>query len=197
MRFDELWGDAITTARTRLTDKGSDAAPLVEKLIEPSFPGMLALLSGPRRDGQRGGADFLSEVAAAAAGVPELESAGVDASAIRAILAAIFVERKLPSTTGKSSEALRAVLVHVLKKEGVAVEVDEAQEVIELLQSGRFYGDIESSLLAIFETLPRMPAALLKDVPRLPRLPLSALASIGRDLLDLLRRLPADRRRSP
>jgi hypothetical protein len=185
--FDDLWAEAVRDARARFHARGSPAlVALTDQLGHLSFPGALVLLSRPKVGGGRSRAQFLREVSAATAKAPEVEAEGINADEVESILATLFVDRGAPSSTGRSPDVLGLVVKKAVEREGVEASEDEMREVVHLLQTGQFFGDLVDTAGAIFSTIPELPIVLLKDLPKLPTLPLAGLGLFG-DLFALLK----------
>ena len=187
--FDVWWRRAIEDARRCLA--GSETAFLVDRVEQPSFPGALVLLAvRDDADGPSGGT-FLADLATGLADQEDVQAAGLDAAAIRDILSALFVEREPGHAVGQPNDVLERLVSQALEHEGIAVTPDEAREIVQLLATGRFFGDLLSSTTAVFRTIPRLPRAILDDMARLPTLPIALPGTLFADLFDLLKGLRA------
>jgi hypothetical protein len=190
INFDELWQTAVSDASRRLMAESPSAAPLASRVASPSFPGALTLLSRPATGGRSSG-DFLREVSHAVATTAEVKGQGLDAAAVAKLFSTLFVRRGSPSSTGVSNDVLGLVVQKALQHEKLQVSESELQEIVQLLETGQFFGDLIGTAGAIFSTIPKLPAALLKDIPSLVSLPAAGIGGIFGDVFQLLESINA------
>jgi hypothetical protein len=128
--------------------------------------------------------------AAAPADTDAARAAGLGAGDVEEILGELFVRRTAPSDTGRPDSALTAALGQALAHEHLPVSQAETAEIVRLLETGQFYGDIVGSAGAVFHTIPALPQALLRDFPDVATLPLRAPRSIFGDVFALFGAVP-------
>lgn len=188
--FDTLWTNGLNDARQALIGRNPAAAGLATRLRQPSFPAALALLTD--RNGQGpSGRERIAATATALASERDIQSAGMNAGDVEGVLTRLFVRRELPSVSGRSERDSALVLARTLARERLPVNDAEAREIVQLLETGQFYGDFVSTAGAVFHTIPALPAALLRDLPNLPALPVSAARSIFDDVFAFFGAIPA------
>jgi hypothetical protein len=185
-RFTDRWIRGTRSARRRLQASNPAAAVLANRLADVSFPGALALLADPRKSKQPKGGAFLADVATKVAATGAAKKLGLDEDAAEDLLRDLLIERRLPSRTGRRDEVLAKLVQLALQSQGISVTPKEARDVVALLETGEFFGDLTSATSAIFRTIPRIPGALLKDVPTIPLQPIRILGALFADLGDQL-----------
>jgi hypothetical protein len=181
--WQRVWIGGLDRAHRRLDD--ASAAPVLDRLRTASFPGALVVLSGAGARG-RTGAEFLREVAQPLARERVVRDAGLDADAIERILTGLFVDRKSVAAVARDEGVVARVLERALVSRGVPVTPGEADEIVHLLQTGEFFGDIAATTSAVFRTVPRLAEAVLTDLPDLPRQPRSLIERFAIDFHDLV-----------
>ena len=87
------------------------------------------------------------------------------------------------------SKAIRAALKQIPLP--AKLKPKEAQQVLELLLTGQFKGDVADATAAVLHLIPDLPVAVVRDVRSLPRLPLRLVIAINRDLITVPKRVRA------
>lgn len=106
--------------------------------------------------------------------------------AVEDLLTDLFVNRKRPSEVLEDPKTAAMLVRVALASQGIEVSPTEARDVVALLESGEFFGDLTSTTSAVFRTFPRLPQAILKDVPTVPTQPIRLLGSLVADFHELL-----------
>ena len=87
---------------------------------------------------------------------------------------------KLQSFDLQNSRLVEAALKRLPRS--VPLRRDEIKQVIQLVQSGQFRGDVADATAAILHLVPALPISLVRDVRSLPRLPIRLVIAVKRDL---------------
>ncbi len=87
----------------------------------------------------------------------------------------------------RDSKAIRAALKRIPLPAGL--KPAEAQQVLDLLLSGQFIGDVADATAAVLHLVPNLPIAVVRDVRSLPRLPIRLVIAIKRDLITVPQRV--------
>jgi hypothetical protein len=191
--LDRLRERAIAAAGEALRAKGlspSETTTLVDAVDAANLPGMLGVAgNGARSDGSTppSGRDLLVPVSQAVAAHPDVQRTGLDERAIRHLLRAVFVERKRPEEL-LADPTVRAVVLGVAFKAlaaqtGVDLSEDERRRLLEIVETGQFFGDAASATAVMAHAVPRMPLALVRDVRGTPTRIVRLGVSLGRDLV--------------
>jgi len=198
--LDQLRERATAAADEALRAKGlspSETTTLVDAVDGANLPGMLGVAgNGARADDSAppSGRDLIVPISQAVAAHPDVQQAGLDEQAVRHVLRAVFVERKNPEEL-LADPTVRAVVLGVAFKAleaqtGVELSEDERQRLLEIVETGQFFGDAASATAVLVHVVPRLPLALVRDVPSAPAaLPRLTLA-LGRDLFTTPLQIP-------
>ncbi|GJL63542.1 MAG: hypothetical protein NPIRA04_21960 [Nitrospirales bacterium] len=89
--------------------------------------------------------------------------------------------KKLSTFDIGDSKAIRAALKRVPLPAGLKPK--DAQQVIDLLLTGQFFGDVADATAATLHLIPNLPISVVRDVRSLPRLPIRLVIAIKRDLI--------------
>lgn len=89
--------------------------------------------------------------------------------------------KKISSFDIGDSKAVQAALKQIPLPS--KLQPAEAQQVLDLLLTGQFVGDIAEATAAVLHLIPDLPIAVVRDVRSLPRLPLRLVIAIKRDLV--------------
>jgi len=95
--------------------------------------------------------------------------------------------KKLSTFDVRDSKAIRAALKRLPLP--VGLKPREAQEVIDLLLTGQFFGDVADATAAVLHLIPDLPISVVRDVRSLPRLPIRLIIAIKRDLSTVPQRI--------
>lgn len=193
--FDETWTQAARHVEKALDGRlePQRVRRIVGLLRATNFPGTLALAAlGASREGAGAaqGPALLRAMAEGAAQHPRARAAGLDAGRIERILGALLVDRARIDDETVDDQLLGALLAAGAERAGVPIRPDEVPRVVRLLTSGEFFGDLGATTAVVVDTVPRLPLALLRDVPDLWTLPPALAIALGRDLGVLLPSLP-------
>jgi hypothetical protein len=195
-RFHELWLRATKTAEDGLAREGMPAdrtRGVVHLLNQVNFPAALALLGKGSTKGKVGD-DLLAAAAKEAAKQPGLASRGIDAAGAERMLKALWVHRSNPRDV-LNDEAVLGLLTEVAAKElansGVVVRPEEARKALNLLATGEFFHDAAGTTAAVLHVIPKLPIALVKDVPKTPFWILKLGQAAALDLGGIAFRAPA------
>lgn len=184
--FDDAWVRGLKRAARTLKVKDPSAAAVAKRLRGVCFPAALGLLANPKAIGEKKGGVFIAAAAKRAARERALQRAGLDAEAIEDIFAAILVDRRVPAEVLGNEKALTVLLRAALASQGIEASPKEVRDIQALLASGEFFGDVVDVTGAVFRVLPRLPRAILKDIPEMPSLPGTLVGGLFGDLGALL-----------
>ncbi len=81
----------------------------------------------------------------------------------------------------RNSRAIRAALKRVPLPGGLKPK--EAKQVVDLLLTGQFVGDVADATAAALHLIPDLPISVVRDIRSLPRLPIRLVIAIKRDLI--------------
>ncbi|GJL56090.1 MAG: hypothetical protein NPIRA02_32220 [Nitrospirales bacterium] len=95
--------------------------------------------------------------------------------------------KKISSFDIRDSKAIRAALKRVPLPAGL--KPSEAQDVIDLLLTGQFVGDVAGATAAALHLIPNLPISVVRDIRSLPRLPIRLIIAIKRDLSTVPKRI--------
>jgi len=182
-RWQQVWVGGLDGAHRLLS--GVSAARVLDRFRTVSFPGALVVLAGDSARGQTG-PEFLGEVTERLARERLMRDAGLDAAAIERILTSLFVDRESPAAVARDEGVVARVLERVLVSRSAPVTPGEADEIVRLLRTGEFFGDVETTTSAVLWTVPRLAEAILAGLPDLPRQPRSLVERLVLDLHDLV-----------
>jgi hypothetical protein len=167
----------------------SQARVLSHEIENMPFAGLVALLAGTSfRPGLKLGEEWLGQAAQEASNDLNVNDGQADASEIKDLLVKVFRQRVKPSDalTDKnlSQDLMRAAVARLATQTiGFSVDSREIQEVVDILETGKFFGDFSSILWAIFHTIPGFPADIVADLEdkELSNLPASILGAVLSD----------------
>ena len=94
---------------------------------------------------------------------------------------------KLSTFDISDSKAIRSALKKIPLP--AKLQPEEAQQVIDLLLTGQFRGDVADATAAVLHLIPDLPVAVVRDVRSLPRLPIRLVIAIKRDLVTVPKRV--------
>jgi hypothetical protein len=137
------------------------ARDVVDRLDRVGFPGAVATLAGP-------GGPARATTEGPRAEVPERRPRVSPAVDMAAVLEALFAARERPSALPRDLPA--RAMREALERQGIAATEGEIQEVLHLLETGRFFGDLEGAANAVMDVAPEVPLRLIVDVLRTPDL---------------------------
>lgn len=168
MRFEEnIWNAAVETAARRSQPQ---AAGIARRFGDASFPGAIALMAGPGRiGGLPRDADLVNRLAVAIADTREAKRYGLSTDQAGEILRGMFVERT-PIATPSREELRDLVVQKALGEQGIPLKFEQAQEIVDILQTGKFFGDLETVGRAVAQEVPRLPLNLIEDASRIDEL---------------------------
>ena len=89
--------------------------------------------------------------------------------------------KKLSTFDISDSKAVRAALKKIPLP--AKLRPAEGQQVLDLILTGQFIGDVAEATAAVLHLIPDLPIAVVRDVRSLPRLPIRLVIAIKRDLL--------------
>ncbi|WP_447969904.1 hypothetical protein [Nitrospira sp. M1] len=95
--------------------------------------------------------------------------------------------KKISSFDIGDSKAIRAALKRLPLPAGL--KPSEAQQVIDLLLTGQFVGDVADATAAALHLIPNLPLSAVRDIRSLPRLPIRLIIAIKRDLSTVPKRI--------
>jgi len=175
--FDELWQAAVRAlpGRSRATPAASQQ--LHDRLSGVTFPAAMALLALGQSRGPTPADDLLELVAR--------EGSSTDGDRFRRALRRLLTTRGSPpkpvAATGSSTSLMQRALQAAggIACPGVPVTAAEAAQVLELLRTGEFLGDVVQTTGAVARLTRQLPGALLHDIPRTP----ATLAGLGGALI--------------
>jgi hypothetical protein len=179
-QFAKAWAAALGTVRGRVPAK---AHPIADALQKASFPGAIAVLAGPGREGHVPWTDVLPGLAGQIAQSDEAKGRHLSAAGVEKALGRLFRQHERPGNLEGGVAEL--VIGKALERQGLAVSEEELREIVALLQSGDFFADLDTSAAAVFGAVPRLPFGLLADLAGSPRLVKALLEGAGRDVLGL------------
>jgi hypothetical protein len=185
-RFEEAWNEGLKQAERRLRAKSPAASLLTRRLQGVCFPAALSLFAEPKKLGQEKGGSVIAAAAKKAATEKALARSGLDAEAIEDVLAALLVERRRPSDVLRDPKVAVPLVRAALASQGIETSPAEARDVVALLESGEFFGDLADVTGAVFRVFPRLPRAILKDVPTVPVRSVGLLGALLADVHDML-----------
>jgi hypothetical protein len=92
-----------------------------------------------------------------------------------------FIRKLKPSDFSDLSAISEKLLIAGAKSKGIDITPEEAQEILHILETGEFFGDVSSATAAIVHTIPGLPLAILSDMkrPPLPDLTLAILEDLN------------------
>jgi hypothetical protein len=197
--LEQLRKRALAAAGDALLAKGlseSDVTSVLRALDGTNLPAKLGIAgSGAGETAPASGDELLVPVARAVAAHPEVSGRGLDEAAVEHVLRAVFVERRRPDELLQDPQVRAVVLAVAMKalaaETGVDLGDEEQQRVIEIIETGQFFGDAASATAVLAHVVPRLPLALAGDLRAAPTgVPRLALA-LGRDLVTTPLLVPA------
>jgi hypothetical protein len=135
-----------------------------------SFPGLLSILAAkPFESDSDGGRTYLDAAATAASNDKLSKVFGIGQKQIARFLKNVLQRRVSPSSLISKDQKRRAILgraVQILAREaGIGPVTDqEVEEIVSLLDTGKFFDDIASSTAAVVSTVQGVPIRLVKDL---------------------------------
>jgi hypothetical protein len=111
-----------------------------------------------------------------------------DASTIKKLLVQVFQARMKPSGAFRDKNfrqvVLEAAIERLAKQAGISANSKQIRESIEILKTGKFFGDASSILAAVFYAIPGFPTDILADLrdKELAGLPVGVLGGVLRDV---------------
>lgn len=96
-------------------------------------------------------------------------------------------KNKLSSFNISDSKAVHAALKKIPLP--AKLKPAEAQQVLDLLLTGQFIGDVAEATAAVLHLIPDLPIAVVRDIRSLPRLPIRLVIAIKRDLFTVPQRI--------
>ncbi|MCW5890602.1 MAG: hypothetical protein KIT14_08620 [bacterium] len=193
--FEDAWTNAARHVEGALAGQlePRQVQRLVGLLRATSSPGALSLAAlgtRPAGAGEGDGSVFLRTLAEGAAQHPRVRAVGLDPERIEEILRAILVERTGIDRQGVDAELLGRLLSAGAERAGIPIRPEEVPRIVRLLTSGEFFGDLGETTAIVVDTVPKIPLALLRDVPDLWKLPRVLRLAVRRDLGLLLPAVP-------
>jgi hypothetical protein len=187
--YDRLLGRALDALTADLPGKGFSAgetAEVVSAVRRSNFPALLGLLATSEQKSGVLGQPLIHEAAVKAAGTESVKATHLGADDVERVLTAVFVHGASPQTLladpSARSIALSAALQELGKRSGIPITPEEAETLLTLLSTGKFYGDIGSALAAVVYAVRGIPIGLVKDVSTLPQHFGPLLIAIAKDL---------------
>lgn len=182
--YDRLRSDALDALTKRLGKRGlptAERTELTDLVSHAPFPAFLGLLGTSKKPKGEVGQAFLHQAAERVAQQPAVKKQGLKTADVERALTAMFVHGATPNDA-LADPAVRDVVLHVAleqlaKKGGAPVTPDEAAEIVQLLSTGQFFGDLSSALAAASFAVRGLPIDLVTDVKHAPhRIPLLLVA---------------------
>ncbi len=189
-RLDAAVEELHDSLRGEPPEQAEETLDLVRGL---NFPGLLALLGASERADLPRGDAMLRSAAASVAETPAAREAGLDRAQLESVLRSWLVQRApLVSLLGDSAlrDRIAALAVTALAQR-TGIEPRDARAVAELLATGEFFGDVAASTASLVKLVPRLLAALLRDVSHLPHRTIRLAAAVARDLAGMPFQVPA------
>ena len=185
--FEDLVERAISNLEARPPNGYSpqQISKLGNSVRKLSFPALVVLLAGGSFD-RTAGETFLDRGASATSRA--LGDEQIQKERIKSFFMSIFLERRRPSEAEKNSDIRQRMLdtglKHLSKNAlGTYATDDEIQEIIEILETGRFWTDASTVTEIVYRGAMGVPNDVfesLKDA-KLARWPLETLKAISRD----------------
>lgn len=170
--FDGLWNAAVATIRRPGRPAAARDAALGDRLRDLSFPAILAVLGAGQARHRESGAGLLDQV--------RRQAGGAEGAGLRRALEGLFVGRRPPGEAGDAALLGRAIqAAGGIVRPGLPVTPEEAMQVVALLRSGEFFGDVADTTSAVVELTRELPPALVRDIPRTP----ATLGALGQALI--------------
>jgi hypothetical protein len=146
-----------------------DTKAAVNGIKRLSFPGLLSILGArPFEKDSDGGRTYLDDAAAAVAQDKVSKDSGIGQNQISGFLKNVLQRRVSPSSLISQDQIRRAILgraVQILaKKAGADVTSQQIEEIVSLLETGKFFDDISSSTAAVVSTVQGVQIDLVKDL---------------------------------
>lgn len=153
-----------------------------------NFPAKMALLANGHKtsDATTLSKDWIKKIVESADHKGELSRLNLTKEQTNNELDSVFVTRSCPEESLDSDE-IRGKIIQLAIDEGLGnfgVTPEEAREAIEIIESGQFYRDISSSVIAVAKILPDLANKLIINPPELSSRFHSAIGAIKNDFKD-------------
>ena len=164
--YDRLRARALDALATHLATEGvetGDGIRVIDALREASLPGFLGMLGNSKTPQGQLGQAFLHEAAGRLAATPSVKKSGLKADDIERVLTATFIHGASPDALLADSDVRNAVLEAAVeqsaKQTGAPLTPAQAEEAIQLLTTGAFFGDAASAIGTVAFAVRDLPIA--------------------------------------
>jgi hypothetical protein len=171
--FDQLLSRAVDEVKSTdfpKTYSVNDTKATVAGIKRLSFSGLLSILGvGVFENGSDGGHTYLDAAVNALAQDKLSKESGISKHQIVGFLKNVFRRRISPSNLISHDQIRRAILGRALqmlaREAGITTVTDQqVDEIVRLLETGKFFDDISSSTAAVVSTIQGIPIRLVKDI---------------------------------